>query len=131
MTPEHRANCMQIFRNKKLLYLYGDPAYRGTFGVISPYKGHIYLNREQLKFNKALAEVRVAVVQSVRLTSKAIISHIIYASYKDRATASSCILFHRYSSNKLRHLHARQSDKRSISSPAARSGALSRRIGPL
>ena len=70
MIPEHRANYMQIFRNNKLLYLCGDSVYRATFGVIGPYKGHKCLNREQLKFNKALAEVRVALEQGFGLTQK-------------------------------------------------------------
>ena len=48
ITPQHQANCIQIFQNKKLLYLYRDPAYRATFGVTAPYKGHTYLNAEQL-----------------------------------------------------------------------------------
>ena len=70
LTPQHQVNCMQIFRNKKLLYLYGDPAYRATFGVIGPYREHAYLNREQLKFNKAMAEVRIAIEQGFGLTQK-------------------------------------------------------------
>jgi DDE superfamily endonuclease len=46
------------------LYIYGDPAYRASFGVMCPFehpKGRHYLTPEKQAFNKALAQVRISV----------------------------------------------------------------------
>lgn len=59
------------YNNKLIIepvYLYGDPLYRATFGVINPYKGRARLTSQQLRFNKAI--VRVAVEQGFVLTRK-------------------------------------------------------------
>ena len=49
------------------LYIYGDPAYNGSFGIVSGWKdprGCRYLSTEKQRFNKVLSSIRIAVEQS-------------------------------------------------------------------
>ena len=49
------------------LYIYRDPAYNGSFGIVLGWKdpqGHQYLSTEKQHFNKVLSSVQIAVEQS-------------------------------------------------------------------
>jgi hypothetical protein len=57
----------RIMRDRKVLYLFGDPAYHATFGIQAPITssaGRRHLSYEQQRFNAHLASVRIAVEQS-------------------------------------------------------------------
>ncbi len=60
----------QIFRGHDLLYLYGDSAYRATYGVLGSWRGHASLSMEQRNFNKCMSKVRISVEQGFGLTQK-------------------------------------------------------------
>jgi hypothetical protein len=54
----------RLFTNRRQLFLYGDPAYYSSFGVIAPFKhrlGRRHLTMEQRRFNKHLSSFRISV----------------------------------------------------------------------
>jgi hypothetical protein len=60
---------LQVFAGRKILRVYGNPAYRASYGVAYPFEDHLrrgrrYLPAEEQAFNKALASVRIAVEQA-------------------------------------------------------------------
>ena len=67
-TMWRRSGCEEAARSSmgchEVLYLYGDPAYRCSYGVMPPFthpRGRRYLSREKQDFNRSLATVRIAV----------------------------------------------------------------------
>jgi hypothetical protein len=50
------------------LYLYGDPAYHNTYGIIAPYSS-IGLTDQQEAFNVAMSRCRIAVENAFGLTA--------------------------------------------------------------
>ena len=49
---------------RPMLYLYGDPSYKHSYGVLAPFKhlrGRFFLNSWQQKFNERLSSARIAV----------------------------------------------------------------------
>jgi hypothetical protein len=62
-----------IMDGKRELYLYGDPAYQCTEGIMAPYtcaRGHRYLPSKEKQFNAALSSVRIAVENAFGLTQQ-------------------------------------------------------------
>jgi hypothetical protein len=62
------SGCLESWREvtdgREELYLYGDPAYKCTEGILSPFthpRGRCNLPLAQQRFNRALASVRIAV----------------------------------------------------------------------
>src|SRR5271168_1088711 len=56
-----------LIEGYETLYIYGDLAYRESFGVAAPFtdpRGRRWLPLEKQRFNKALSSVRIAVEQS-------------------------------------------------------------------
>jgi hypothetical protein len=50
--------------NRQMLYLYGDPAYHLSHGVISPYGPRKQISQRKRRFNKDLSSHRIAVEHS-------------------------------------------------------------------
>lgn len=58
------ARIEELMEGREELFLYGDPAYKCTYGVMAPFthpRGRRYLPEDQQAFNKALSSVRIAV----------------------------------------------------------------------
>ena len=54
----------EVIGDRRILYLYGDPAYHFLFGVMPPFKhalGYRYLPRAERAFNIRLSKVRISV----------------------------------------------------------------------
>ena len=54
----------RVYGEKERLYVYGDPAYIGAFGIMGPYQhvgGRHALPEDEYQFNVALSSVRIAV----------------------------------------------------------------------
>jgi hypothetical protein len=61
----HRLHRMIPVSNK-MLYLYGDPAYHCSYGLICPFGPRKQLSRRKRRFNKELSAHRIAVLTSSR-----------------------------------------------------------------
>jgi nuclease HARBI1 len=61
------AELRNLFSGYPTLYIYGDPAYSASFGIMCPFehpRGRHYLNPQQKAFNKALSSTRITVENS-------------------------------------------------------------------
>ncbi len=56
----------EVIQGHKILYLYGDPAYRSSYGVACPWtdpRGRRFLPADKQAWNRALSSVRISVEQ--------------------------------------------------------------------